>query len=862
MATIAEIRERFPQYDDLSDRELADRVHQKFYPDMSRAEFNQRVDMKETGALADAATQFFENFNRGMYATANLPTTLANMATDALGIDYQFKRPLEAAAPGLDRMAMEVPEAQTPLGEVAGTVGEYTGAAALPAGGLLAAAPRLAARTATATTLPGQVVQGITKPIAAAPGTAAAGEAVSAVGSGLGASMAGERGGWQEYLGATAGGMVAPWLLALTPTNLARQGVNAAKKRLSPKALDAEQRRQISEGIRQDLTPEARQNIAETAAIRETAPDYRPSIAEATESPQFVTTQQNVERGLSGPDLDQSIRRYGQNEAAINRAIAANAPDSPMDLDDAFGSAQGRLDRMRQGIDAQEGRTQFQQERVTEGLRSDGRRRAQGQVIREELIGNRAAIKEEMSVTAREMGLNDENARFPFADIRGRLIKSVEPRSKLTDRSALPNNIIADIRNMDDSASIVDLMELRSRIGADIREARRTPTGEKRVPYLTALQTELDAATEQLIRGVGEPDLADNLKRFRDMYRQDYIVPFEQGAAGRVLKTDAAGAYAVPDERVAKEFFDGWNQTAADQFNRVFPEGSPARGAMRDVALDDLANFAVRDGVIQPNLVESWIRKNAGILRDFPEIQRRVSGVQQTLGSIAKRQAVLTARRKQIENSFLARELSRIDSTATSPEGVVTRALQNPARMRKLMRGLRSQAAKDAVARQVWETALSAGDPAAFLNQNVATVGQALGAERLKAARRLAAAIRKNQLVPRPSGQPIDANPVGAVENVLGTGLNQISSRIFAVKSGRTSARYALADIMGRAFRNMTGQQARQTLQDAIYDPQIAIDLANAIQSPQMVGEKQAKRLYTFLVTNGIVAGNEEPEQF
>lgn len=43
MATIAEIRAQFPQYDDLSDAELANAIHKKFYADMPRAEFNKRV---------------------------------------------------------------------------------------------------------------------------------------------------------------------------------------------------------------------------------------------------------------------------------------------------------------------------------------------------------------------------------------------------------------------------------------------------------------------------------------------------------------------------------------------------------------------------------------------------------------------------------------------------------------------------------------------------------------------------------------------------------------------------------------------------------------------------------------------------
>lgn len=46
MATIAEIRAQFPQYADLSDSQLADAMHKKFYADMPREVFYQKVGLK------------------------------------------------------------------------------------------------------------------------------------------------------------------------------------------------------------------------------------------------------------------------------------------------------------------------------------------------------------------------------------------------------------------------------------------------------------------------------------------------------------------------------------------------------------------------------------------------------------------------------------------------------------------------------------------------------------------------------------------------------------------------------------------------------------------------------------------------
>ena len=51
---ISEIRQQYPQYDGLSDKELADALHAKFYPDMDRGDFYDRVGLSKKGVLAAA----------------------------------------------------------------------------------------------------------------------------------------------------------------------------------------------------------------------------------------------------------------------------------------------------------------------------------------------------------------------------------------------------------------------------------------------------------------------------------------------------------------------------------------------------------------------------------------------------------------------------------------------------------------------------------------------------------------------------------------------------------------------------------------------------------------------------------------
>jgi hypothetical protein len=44
--SLAEFRQKYPEYDDMPNDKLADTLYRKFYSDMPRAEFNQKLDLK------------------------------------------------------------------------------------------------------------------------------------------------------------------------------------------------------------------------------------------------------------------------------------------------------------------------------------------------------------------------------------------------------------------------------------------------------------------------------------------------------------------------------------------------------------------------------------------------------------------------------------------------------------------------------------------------------------------------------------------------------------------------------------------------------------------------------------------------
>lgn len=50
---IKEIRQKYPQYDDLSDQQLADGLHKKYYSDLPKDDFYKRINL---GTTAPATT--------------------------------------------------------------------------------------------------------------------------------------------------------------------------------------------------------------------------------------------------------------------------------------------------------------------------------------------------------------------------------------------------------------------------------------------------------------------------------------------------------------------------------------------------------------------------------------------------------------------------------------------------------------------------------------------------------------------------------------------------------------------------------------------------------------------------------------
>lgn len=279
MATLAEIRAQYPQYDDLSDEELAGAMHRKFYSDMPFDAFAKRIGIG--GPKPSRATDEMsgtDRFTAGIgYGALSTNDALGQIGARVLGGSDGPGSTLENAAfsaiPGIGQLRTLIRGLTTPdqrgavrgaidqnaadrratydadLGQTGhGLAGNVTGAvlSSLPLGGLSVAAPRAAAAVAPATRM--AALREIARPALAAGGTGAAQSMLTNPVTDPNANFLGQK-ALQGGVGLGAGAVVNTALRGagrvleeILPSNLTARVVNAASgsARRTPHAAEGE----------------------------------------------------------------------------------------------------------------------------------------------------------------------------------------------------------------------------------------------------------------------------------------------------------------------------------------------------------------------------------------------------------------------------------------------------------------------------------------------------------------------------------------------------------------------------------------------------------------------------------------------
>lgn len=807
-----------------------------------------------SATFGSVLSQFGSGVNERLANIIGLPINVLNETVGQLLPGEPIASPLETGF----RDVFVGPDPQNQPERVARRTGEEVGATLPLAAVPFAAAAQPAVRGATGVVE--RTGQAFLQGIRNTPARAATGELAATTGAGLGAGVAQEvapGSAGAEMVGQLGGG-VAPAVLANTPTALLARGARGIARRVSPAALETAARDEVSRVIGPSLTPEAQRNLAEAQTLSDEIPGFQPSLAEATDSPSLIATQRRREAGAVGQELESLVQRRAASEEAIERFGQDVAPESADSLEYVFDTAQDRIVGLRTRVGAQQLAAERRGQQLADVI-PQADRAATGESLRNNLIQKRQNARTRLNRLATDLGINDVDVSVGFGRLQERLTETLAPRSRIPQRRADRPELLDEIlaigprRGVNEpTVTFQDFMELRSRATDDLLDAMSSAEpNRRRIRSLVRIKQFLDDELVSLFDNV-DPALAENARQFRRAYFTEFIQPFERGAAFKVRQRDGRGFYRTPDERVAEAFFQPGNVTAARQFKSAFGDNPQAAADMEAAILDSLRDSTVRNGFVDRRRLDTWLRNHASVLREFPEISSRISDIDGAAETLAMRQADLDLRTRRIESTLLSRELAKLDRGTRTPEATLQAAIRDPRLMRRIVNGLRgSEAANAALKRAIWERGVGVEDLTAFLGQNQAALKVALGDEHFGNLQRIARARDILARTPAPQGQGFQPDPVGALSEQLGTGVPQLSSRFYAFKSGRLPRDFLLAEAGSRILRGRSILRSRELLDEALYNPQVAKDLAE-IAVRNRVRPEVANRLNAWLFNLGL----------
>ena len=112
------------------------------------------------------------------------------------------------------------------------------------------------------------------------------------------------------------------------------------------------------------------------------------------------------------------------------------------------------------------------------------------------------------------------------------------------------------------------------------------------------------------------------------------------------------------------------------------------------------------------------------------------------------------------------------------------------------------------------------------------------------------------ETVPPVGARAFSPNALQAAEDFVGMGAPQMGSRLFAVRSGRTSLPYVLTEGLGRFMRARSQRQQEALFREALYNSDVARGLAEMVNIGRMQPES-ARRLNVWFYNIGMTDEGE-----
>lgn len=556
---------------------------------------------------------------------------------------------------------------------------------------------------------------------------------------------------------------------------------------------------------------------------------FNPSVAERTGSPSLVAEQQQLERSASGEQLESLAGRQQQNLDALKQYRNVQTPEG--------GPLTTVIDTVKGGVRAISNELERVASAITSKLPNFKVEKA-GAVLQGRLQQLKQAVRNSFTERGNALKLDQTDVSTQFVDTMSQMMHEVDPTSVFRTKGDLAPDLAtrvapilkahADYQTALEKwvaggskgkepvqpppVKFSDLKFLRERLSDGIIDNISGANPNK------AYVRQLVIAKQHLDNMLLNLPLGQQYKQFINDYFDHYVSRFEQGPAFKMQQKDGHGFVQTLPEKVAGMFADG-TFTNAQQFKTAFGDDPRALVALKASVLDDFRNTAVKNGVLDIKAANKWTAQHDGLLRVYPQLKA-------TPQDLMERQIQLNQVRESTEDMILHKQAAGLITGKTTDEAFIQEAIKNPTLGKQLLsRVAGNPDAQASLRRYLFQNAPDGATLDDYLNSPL--VKGTLSPQHAKALRTIFNAKNMMARVAPAKGAASDLSPLGAVQSKLGFGIPQAASRFFAIVSGRTSERYVLTEGAVRLFNRLGMARAKGLLEQALYDPQLAIKIAN-----------------------------------
>ena len=418
---------------------------------------------------------------------------------------------------------------------------------------------------------------------------------------------------------------------------------------------------------------------------------------------------------------------------------------------------------------------------------------------------------------------------FPsiYGKVTGRFKPSTEQGSGLVDEAG---KLFGDkSKQVFSPASLDDLDSLKREVNLQLRKTKT----DSEIRLLSTLKDKVNEHIDSL-----DPVFVEAYKNANKKYLQEVGLPFNSETINQIGR-------AKFNENVIPMLTK--NKSALQQF--VDATGDQGKKLAEQAFISDLANSAVKDGVLDPNKANAWLKKNADALSLIPDVRKRVTDAAGNVQELLNQQSALNgnfvkqaeARLLKLEGKSAQEIVSSMYGSANFTEKFMRQHGNNPDNLR-------------AVRSFLLDDIVSSKKPLEVLadRSKSATFNRVFGPTYSDKVHQLA--IIADRITKNPSDVLVDLPKISqdVFTGTVGTSLPSTVSLL--VTNPVVSTPVAVSMLLNRFFNKRAGAIADQEMKDILSNPDKAVELFKAFQPKinESMAKESTRRLTALAKKTGV----------